>query len=228
MTYLASQLPHYTMNNIASIESRFIKDYHIEKSHLIQIAAFQVANFIQLNYSSKTVHIICGKGTNGTDGLTTANLLALKKQAIYIYLTAPPNDLNPYSQKILHQCKKHNIPIYNCNQLNETTFSQNDIIVDSIVGIGLKQQLRPDFINLITQLNHINILKISLDVPTGTHDKMNPKTTSYFKPTITLCFGYLKTIFNIFPNQFGSIFLLDVGLPDFALPQKTGSKITYT
>jgi len=222
----SSSIKHYSMKSIHTMEQLFIKSTSITSENLMECAGIQCAQFLNHYFSNTVFHIICGRGNNGADGLTIARLLKLNNKHVHIYLTHAQKDYKKLAKKQLLRCKKINIPTYSFKKLQEN-IKPKDIIIDAISGIGLKKQIKPKLCTQINTVNSMNNYICSIDVPSGCTENMHIDKHPYIKADITVTLGYPKCIFNLHPNMFGSIILLNIGLPNFAKPNHYQLKLFY-
>ena len=108
--------------------------------------------------------------------------------------------------------KTNNIKIYDLDSLNkiEELLSKNKIIVDSMLGIGLKGDLKEPYFTIVKKINSVkNITIISVDVPTGFGTNIS------IKPNHTITFHDVKT--GMTTENCGDIKIVEIGIPKKAV-----------
>lgn len=166
------------------------------------------------------LHIFCGKGNNGGDGLAIARQLIEQGCRAHIYvLEEGQKGTDDFQTNLhrLHPCT-HNIHFIQ----NETFFPQlqhNSVVIDALVGTGLTRPLEGLLKKLVTHLNNCGTTGISIDLPSGMFADASCSGLTVFQARHTLSFQCLKTAFLMQENQelFGQVHILDIDLhPDYA------------
>ena len=114
-----------------------------------------------LELDGKRIVVVCGHGNNGGDGFVLARFLHKEGFDVAVHFVGK-------QEKLARQAQ------YNYLQLMEqmpAIFTEGigdpDIIVDAILGMGVKGMLREPYASLVTQINMSSAKKIAIDVPTG-------------------------------------------------------------
>ena len=186
--------------------------YGVPTIELMENAGKGAADFIieELKSKDKDVLFFCGTGNNGGDGFVAARYLA-KKFNVSLFLTGKKKDIRTDISKENFQ-KLKNVKMYDVDALNkiDALLSKNNIVVDSMLGIGLSGELREPFSSLVKKINKVkNKTIISVDVPTGLG------TNTAIKPDYTITFHDLKTGMN--KQNSGDIKMVDIGIPKKAV-----------
>jgi len=188
--------------------------YGIPTSKLMEHAGKGVAEFIINNVKpvDKKILILCGIGNNGGDGFVAARYLAEKYQ-VSIFLTGKEKDIRTeISRRNFHKLKNQNIKLYDIDSLNsiDGLLSKHDIIIDSMLGIGLSGNLREPYATIVNKINMLNNkMIIAVDVPTGLG------SNTAIKPAFTVTFHDVKQGMNT--NNSGKITTVDIGIPKKAI-----------
>lgn len=183
---------------------------------LMERAAAKCAEWIFSNYHTGiTIHIFCGKGNNGGDGLAIARLLIKKSASVIVYILESghkgTNDFQ-INQERLQQSKAQIIFIENENQV--PTIPQAELIIDALYGTGLNRPLNGLNSYLVKHMNQSNCEIISIDMPSGLAVDKSTKENNIVKATHTLSFQCYKLAFLLAENSkyTGTIHILDIGL----------------
>ena len=181
---------------------------------LMENAGKGIADFIinQLKPESDEILIFCGAGNNGGDGFVAARYLA-NKYNVSIFLTGNETDIRTdISKNNFQKLKKFNIKIYDIDSLNkiDKLLSENKIVIDSMLGIGLSGNLREPYSTIVKKINKMkNKIIISVDTPTGLG------TNTKIKPDYTITFHDTK--FGMSKENSGDIKMVDIGIPKKAM-----------
>ncbi|MDN5343750.1 MULTISPECIES: NAD(P)H-hydrate dehydratase [Oceanotoga] len=178
----------------------------IKEETLMEQAAFSIYQIIK-DLNPKKVIAICGTGNNGGDALATIRLLknfGIKADA---YLNGTYEKCSLGMKKQIEIAKN-----YNVNFVGIESIGDYDIIIDGLIGNGLKGELREDTKILIDKLNNINCKKISVDIPSGICSDTGEIMGDAFKADITITFGYLKIGHIMYPaiDYIGNLKLVEL------------------
>ena len=200
-------------------------EYHgIPTSTLMENAGKGVADFInkKLKLKNKDIIIFCGTGNNGGDGFVAARYL-LENNNVTIFLIGKENDIKTnISKDNFKKLKKIKIKIYDINSLKfiDKILLKNDIVIDSIFGIGLQGNLREPYKSLVNKINKTKKVIVSVDIPTGLGCDFA------IKPNYTVTFHDIKLGMN--DKNSGKIIIIDIGIPKNAVEfVGPGELITY-
>ena len=188
--------------------------YGVLTINLMENAGRGIADFIinKLKPKSKEILFLCGTGNNGGDGFVAARYLATKYN-VAVFLTGKKEDVRTDISNVnFEKLKKLSIKIYDINSLNkiDELLSKNNIVIDSMLGIGLSGNLREPYSTIVKKINTIkNKIIISVDVPTG----LGANTS--IKPDYTITFHDTKTGMN--KENSGEIIMVNIGIPKKAV-----------
>jgi len=183
--------------------------YGIPAFKLMENAGKGVAEFIIKKYTKKPCRILffCGPGNNGGDGFVAARYLS-KKYDVNLYLISEEIKTK-IAQKNYDKLKKSNVKIVKSIDKAYTILEECDIIIDSMLGIGLSGKLREPYLSIVKKINNSKKLIISVDIPTGLG------TNLFVKPNFTITFHDKKIGMN--KSNCGQIKIVDIGIPKKAV-----------
>ena len=152
----------------------------IPNGYLMECAGLQATNKIyeQFNLNSESsVIIMCGTGNNGGDGLCIARHLATRGVFVNVLLLGDPIHIRTEESRLNWELvntlslKIRAFSIKNINQLKTLSKSEwfmgANIIIDALLGTGVKGKIREPISTAIDIINQYKIPKISIDVPSG-------------------------------------------------------------
>ena len=211
------------MQFLTSLQSRELdkiaaSNFGIQGKTLMGNAGNQIANTVLKFYPDTEKYkilIICGKGNNGGDGFAAA--LSLKKFEPQISMIYSPDTLSDDANHYYLECIENDIHV----QFQEFPPESHEynLMIDAMLGIGIKGKVRSPIAEWITWLNNQQADVISIDVPSGLN-----ADTGYFddvvKADITVTMGYEKTglYFHSGKDQCGEIITADIGSPTLEKP----------
>ncbi len=181
---------------------------------LMENAGKGVADFItkQINAKNRKILFICGTGNNGGDGFVAARYLT-KKFDITVFLTGQEKDIKTEIAEInFKKLNKKDLEIFDYGSINklDKLISENYVIVDSMLGIGLSGNLREPYLTIVNKINTVkNKIIISVDIPTGFGTK------TFIKPDYTVTFHDIKI--EMKKENCGEISKIDIGIPKKAI-----------
>ena len=175
------------------------EEYDVDLALLMNEAGFSVAKHIINNYDvDKIITIVCGSGNNGGDGFVAANILIERGFKVNLLISASPK--SKISKKAYSSLQCEVCHLDNLSDFKEDT----DILLDCLLGSGLKGEVRPPLDQYIVSMNEFSKI-ISVDVPSGIG------TSCSIVPDSTVTFHDHKSILN--ESNSGEIILVDIGFP---------------
>ncbi|MBN2723533.1 MAG: NAD(P)H-hydrate dehydratase [Deltaproteobacteria bacterium] len=190
---------------------------------LMELAGSATARAISERWEVKgsSVVVVCGKGNNGGDGYVVARHLHNYGAIVNIIALGNENDSRGESKTNLDIVKAMNIPFLELNGTSdimyvEELFSDTDFIVDAIFGIGLDRPVTGLPRELISIMNSVSAVKISVDIPSGlSADTGEPLGGDAVQSDLTVTFGYPKIGHYTSPGfeYCGEIVIADISLP---------------
>lgn len=170
-----------------------------------------VESFVSLAPSKYSIHVICGTGNNGGDGLAVARLLSKVNYHVTTSLIQFTNQLSP-------DC------LINLNRLDNVKRVQNvgdliiqeDIIIDAIFGSGLSRPVTGFGAEVIDKVNNASAKVVSIDLPSGLFSDVTDFTGAIIHADHTIAFQQPKLSFLI-PESgayVGDFSIVDIGLDE--------------
>ncbi|MFN4122274.1 MAG: NAD(P)H-hydrate dehydratase [Flavobacteriales bacterium] len=197
-----------------------IKEKPIASIDLMEQAASACTDYIlQLCERPGKIHIFCGNGNNGGDGLAISRHFIYLGFEVVCYLIESNTYVedNLINQERLSQLlNRPNLQfskIHTTHQIAET--NERTIIVDALLGSGLNRSPEGFLKDLILHINTMTGIKVAIDVPSGLGAETVPDAKStVFKADYTLSFQSPMLSFLMAEGyQFtGKWELLDIGL----------------
>ncbi len=138
----------------------------ISKIQLMENAGRGIYKIIKEKFElkDKKVLVAAYHGNNGGDGFVVARLLAGEAIVDILFLGSE----NRFKEEALvnfNRAMKN--PMIQFIDEEMVDFDEYDIIVDAILGIGIKGDLKENIFNTINGINKSKAFKLSVDVPTG-------------------------------------------------------------
>lgn len=152
---------------ISSQEMRILEaESEIPRIALMENAGKAVYQILKqrMDLKDKKILVVCYHGNNGGDGFVAARYLSDEAETDLLFI----GDETKMKKEALANFKKieHNGRIQMLAD-DEVNFDEYDIIVDAILGIGIKGRLNREISAIIDDVNNSKAYKVSVDIPTG-------------------------------------------------------------
>jgi NAD(P)H-hydrate epimerase len=172
------------------------------------------------------VIIFSGSGGNGGDGFVAARYLLNQGFKVEIILLTSPSNIKSKEAAINWNVLENmieyipDLKINICldsSKINSLIMDDNDIIVDAILGTGIKGNLKEPVRSAIEIINNSNSIKIAIDIPSG----LDPLTGDVKDISViadyTITFHKAKKGLKIGPpRNIGQLIISDIGIPKIA------------
>ncbi|GBC69119.1 Bifunctional NAD(P)H-hydrate repair enzyme Nnr [archaeon HR01] len=168
----------------------------------------------------KKVLVLCGPGNNGGDGMVAARHLAAEGANVTVMLLASPDSIRTPEARA-NYASVRNMP-FSIRLIVADTFEElarraqlvgeADIIVDAILGTGVRGRLSELFASAIEMANTSQALKVAVDIPSG----LDPDTgygELFFQPDIVVTFHRPKPALL---NRGWRVYTAPIGIPEEA------------
>jgi NAD(P)H-hydrate epimerase len=166
----------------------------------------------------KRIAVFCGKGNNGGDGFVCARHLLVNKKLVDIYLVGKISQLKGPALANLNISlnlgkKIHEIPDLWSWQKTKQKIKDYDLIIDGLLGIGLRGDVEEPLSTIIKDLNNSKVAIISIDTPSGLDADTGKPCGVSIKAAKTVTFvaskkGFLKKEAKIYT---GRVIVKDLG-----------------
>jgi len=161
--------------------------------------------------------IVCGSGNNAGDGYVLARFAQAAGLTVRVLAAAPPEELKGDARRAYED--------YEASEGTVSAFapellSAGEVIVDALLGTGLKGAVREDLAAVIRAINRAGNPVFALDVPSGLDSDAGTVAGDAIRAEATVTFVGLKT--GLFmgdgPEHTGTIFFDDLGLDEAPQP----------
>ncbi len=214
MEYLESRL-------LRQIDAAAVQELGIPGLLLMENAARGVCEVLQSLTPIGRILIACGSGNNGGDGLAVARLLAANGIESEIHLVRGGKSLTADAESnlgFLHRC---GILVHEADadtlQLALGKLSNDDWIVDALLGTGIRGALRSPYCEIVEMINRSAANVLSIDVPSGLDSDRGDPCGVAVKATVTVTFVASKAGFRF---ESAMAFLGRVVVQHIGVPQK--------
>lgn len=140
---------------------------------LMEAVGAQIANETATRVRNKAnprMHVVAGPGKNGGDGFAVARHLASRGFRVRVTLVARTSDVSDEASKqqldaVLHMTDS--VQFESLPDSSQLRPVEADIIIDAILGYGVKGDLRQPLLGAVRMINRSKGYKIAIDLPSG-------------------------------------------------------------
>jgi len=213
-----------TAEEIQELDRRAIEEIGIPGVVLMENAGLHVVRAMRDRFpdlAKQRVLIVCGKGNNGGDGLVVArHLFNQGIDEVRVTLLAEKEQLKGDAKINFDIAEKMNIPIIEITSNEQipafrNLVAQADVLVDAILGTGLKDAVRGLYKNIIESMNKARRPIVSVDIPSGLSADSGMVYGSCIKADVTVTFAIPKRGVLLYPaaEYVGELEIVDIGIP---------------
>ena len=147
-----------------------IKNFPISSTDLMEKAGSKCYDWIvhQFPEPTRPIHVCCGMGNNGGDGLVISRLLLEKGFQVQTYLICFSEKRSDDFKVNLIRLTEMKASIQEVRHVGDfPVINKHDLIIDAIFGIGLKRSPKGFTKDFIQHMNASVATIISIDIPSG-------------------------------------------------------------
>lgn len=221
-----------TAEEMRELERVAIEEYHVPSIVLMENAAHRTAELIERRLGTidgKRILIFAGKGNNGGDGLAVARYMVNRGAEVRVLFYGDP-DANQgdaaINRRIAEAMQIELIAVNghrDAERIRQSIMAA-DCLVDAMLGIGFKGQLREGMRRICDLMNGSGKYIIAVDVPTGVHADSGEVADGAVRASDTITFGACKLGLVLYPAAAycGKITVASIGIPEM-LARNAGS-----
>ena len=208
----------FTAEQIYNADNFTMEKQGISSDVLMERAATQIFEWMHMRLQGAKVkiHLFCGIGNNGGDGIALARHLLEHGYDIAVHVVNYSEKRSKDFLINLDRLKERKVwPDFLDSDCEFPIIGREDIVVDAIFGIGLNRAPDAWVAKLIAHINNSMAFVLSVDIPSGLFMDQLPKDDSaVVRANFALSFQAPKLPFflpqtGVFLNQWE---LLDIGL----------------
>ena len=217
-----------TAEQMREIDRLTIEKYGVPSLTLMERAGEAVTQSLLGRFArsvKKGVLIVAGKGNNGGDGLVVARLLKKKRIPCEVALLARPEELSGDAAHNLRAYLKLKGKVSEVSaqhlDLLRARISRNALVVDAILGTGIKSEVHGLFAEAINLINAAGLPVVAVDIPSGLDTDKGAPLGATVQAEMTVALGFPKLGEIIYPGvKFtGELAVADIGLDERAVAE---------
>ncbi|MAH73163.1 MAG: bifunctional ADP-dependent NAD(P)H-hydrate dehydratase/NAD(P)H-hydrate epimerase [Porticoccaceae bacterium] len=155
----------YDLPNVERIEQQFIKKIDSTEYALALDAAEALFQELTREFGQPSnITVFCGGGKNAADGYLLSALASAKSISVKVFELGNPLQFSPTVARARELALAGNAEL---NVFTGEETIERGLIVDALIGIGLRGKLREKYRCAIRKINFSNLPTLSIDVPSG-------------------------------------------------------------
>ena len=172
--------------------------------------------------------IMAGKGNNGGDGYVIARLLGQKGWNVKVIILADREqitgdaaaNLEKLPGSVINHCT-HEGQLF---ALYMEEIVQADVIVDALLGTGLRSDVSGVYLEAIDLMNASGRPVVSVDIPSGIHGTTGRVQGDAVRAYLTVTFAFAKLGHVLYPGaeHTGRLVVADIGIPPMLMETVSG------
>lgn len=194
-------IPLFSTNQIREADKFAIEQLGLSGSVLMENASIQIFETLRdkILYLGlgKKIGFVCGSGNNGGDGYAAARHFYNFGFDVIVIAIGFEDEMSPDCKQNIRVLKnlslnEPKIKIKHFQNINDLRILNTcNVIVDAMLGTGVKGSLKEPYSQIVNALNKIDSYKTAIDIPTG----LNADTgfgENIFKADFTVTLGEFK------------------------------------
>ncbi len=187
---------------------------------LMENAGRSIADEIGVRFGrGSSVMIYGGTGRNGGDGMVAARHLASREFKVTYRLVGEESAISDQATaknwRVL-RAMSSTVRIEQVHDSSALTESGSDILVDALLGTGVRGKLRQPIMRAVEVINASRGFKVAVDVPTGIDSETGEILGQAVRANLTVTLHSMKKGFLKAKKFCGEIKVADIGIPSEA------------
>ena len=200
------------------LDQRAMTEYGLPESVLMENAGASVVQLMKekISWEDARVVIVCGSGNNGGDGFVTARYALSEGADVAVLVMGDASHMGENSLLYKNIAAKMGIPVISVAGADDAKeyLAGADIIVDALIGTGLKHHVKGSTAELITAMNDSEAVIVSVDVPSGMFSDSGCAAGAVVNADYTVALGSVKRGHVLYPGNgyAGTVLYSPIGL----------------
>ncbi|MFV8830055.1 NAD(P)H-hydrate dehydratase [Alkalihalobacterium sp. APHAB7] len=223
-----------TAAEMYKMDTYTIEKIGIREDTLMESAGQAVANLMMKKLTpSQNIMIVAGAGNNGGDGFVIARILKSYGYRVDLWIIPPPEKIKGAAKHALDVYFRSGYDVEYFTKNEEKFFkvmSTYEVIIDCLLGIGVKGDLRPPYNLIVQEVNGLKSVQvISVDVPSGVATD-GGEVIEAIKADATITIQNPKVGAFTYPAAYyyGAVSVADIGIPPLVVDECTERKELWT
>jgi len=212
-----------TASEMYAIDRYTTEQIGISEDSLMENAGQAVARVLcERIQPAARIAVLTGTGNNGGDGFVVARVLKSYGYMTDLWLIPPKEKVKGAAKKALEIYENSGDEVKNYIGNEQEFFEQihrYDVLIDAMLGIGVKGSIKSPYKEIIDKVNQIDELTVyAVDVPSGVPADGGEVETA-IRADVTITIQCPKLSAYTFPtaDYYGELIVVDIGIPPRAL-----------
>ena len=216
-------------------DRRTIDEIGIPSIVLMENAGRAVADAIDARFAARErgrVAVLCGRGSNGGDGLVVARVLAAREAAVSVVLLARAEEVKGDARTNLDIARRLGLTVTEASgtaawEAIRPQVAAADLVVDALVGTGLRAPLEGLLATVVADVNAARRPVVAVDLPSGLSADTGACIGACLEARITVTLGAPKTPLVVSPaaERAGRVVVADIGIPARVVEELAGRRV---
>jgi hydroxyethylthiazole kinase-like uncharacterized protein yjeF len=180
-------------------------------------AGSAVARRLVGRFGACRVLVLAGTGNNGGDGLVATRHLRNLGCEMELVLVGDPERIRTVEAKtnwnICRNLRSIKVETYSSPENLSQKLGWADVVVDAMLGTGVRGELREPFLSIVRELNKSGKPIVAVDAPTGLDPTSGRICGEAVRASMTVTFLAMKSGFAGREDYTGQVWVEDIGLP---------------
>jgi len=184
-------VPHYSAAQVRELDRIAIEDFGIPGLTLMTRAGEACCKALHQNWPGvQAVAVCCGTGNNGGDGFVIARLCREAGLDATVFLLGNAAQIRGDACLAYEQALAAAVPVKHADGLPAwlATAPVESVLVDALLGTGLKGKVRADAVALIQNMNTSGLPILAVDIPSGLCSDTGAVLGAAVKAAVTVTF----------------------------------------
>jgi NAD(P)H-hydrate epimerase len=204
----------YSTAQVRALDAHAINELKIAGYTLMKRAGEAALRYLRTRWpTAHRIVIVCGAGNNGGDGYVLARFAQAAGLTVTVLAATEPSSLRGDARQAYEDLRASDGEV---RPFAPEHLSAGDVIVDALLGTGLKGPVREDLAAVIRSINAAGTPIFAIDVPSGLDSDAGTAAGEAIRADATVTFVGLKT--GLFvgdgPEYAGTVFFDDLELAD--------------
>tara|TARA_Y100000034_G_scaffold136903_1_gene216857 strand:+ start:6384 stop:7055 length:672 start_codon:yes stop_codon:yes gene_type:complete len=200
-------MKYLSVKEMGKVDKVAVKKFKIRIEQMMELAGKSLADFVYCKLKPKKVLILYGKGNNGAGGLVAAKHLI--NRGVKVSIVKASRRGNGIVRARLKTLRRIGV-------LEKNNVEKTDVIIDALLGYGMKGKATGRYAELIDQANSMKSKGtkiVSLDLPSGVDPDTGESSGNFIRADSTLTLALPKLGMKDSKRGIGSLYLVDIGIP---------------
>jgi NAD(P)H-hydrate epimerase len=213
-----------TATEMRELDRLAIETYGIPGVILMENAGAQAARILWQEYpdlQARRVAVLCGRGNNGGDGFVIARYLHNSGVAVRVFIIGEPGDIRGDASVHLDMLRRAGVApeavkTSESAQLVGARVAEYDLLVDALLGTGLKTAVSGVLQHIITAMNAAGRPIVAVDMPSGLSADTGTCLGEHVRADLTVTMALPKRGLLLYPGAeaVGRLVVVDIGFPE--------------